>query len=162
MALVPVSESSAATAAAPSPLMSDTTTPAAPWAAKARHRARPMPEAPPVTTTIRPWMFTGCLYCRCSGPERSVPSDLGHSVGVFLHVGVLGEEVGVLLHGLLPLGREVLGVPQALMGPVVLEHVAGHGDLMDLIDPVHDAHGGRARPHRLQRGEVGDPEGAED
>ena len=49
----PAAFSSSATASAPLPSMSATATPSAPWAAKVRHRARPIPLAPPVTTTTR-------------------------------------------------------------------------------------------------------------
>src|SRR5437588_233188 len=50
--------SSAATASAAPRSMSATTTAAAPSCLKRRHRARPIPPAPPVTTATAPWSST--------------------------------------------------------------------------------------------------------
>src|SRR5438552_3860500 len=54
------------------------------------------------------------------------------SIGPRRQVRIGGEDVGELLLRLLALGRQVLGGPQAGVRAVVLEHVAGDGDLVHL------------------------------
>src|SRR5215470_9453780 len=43
---------------------------------------------------------------------------------------------------LFSLGREVLGGPESLVRAIALEHPAGHGGLVHLVNAVGDAHGG--------------------
>src|SRR5690349_16191112 len=148
----PPASISAATCAAPAPSRSATTTPAAPWAARARHRARPIPLAPPVTTATEP---SG----RISAPPRL---GGGGPVGPGGQVRIGGDLVGELLPGLLALGGQVLGRPRALVRLVALEHVAGHGDLVHLVHPVGDRHRRRGGVHGLQRGQVGGGQRAHD
>src|SRR5882757_5279247 len=56
----------------------------------------------------------------------------------------------------LAFGGDVFGRPVGvLVRPVVLEHAAGDGGFVDLVDAVDDAHRWCGRVDRLQWGEVG-------
>ena len=95
---------------------------------------------------------------RCARPFRST-SRRSPRFGQGAAGDVLGVAVGQLaqlcgsawkrrlelLPRLLALGRDVLGRPVALVRAVALEHVAGDGRLVHLVDAVGDAHRRRAR-----------------
>src|SRR5688500_1671845 len=74
---------------------------------------------------IRNWARF-CPICRQDRAQKRCdlrarrPEGL-HPVGVLLHLGILREQLGVLLARLLPLRREVLGGPQPLMRAIILE-----------------------------------------
>src|ERR671917_74652 len=63
------------------------------------------------------------LSCALAGRSGApVGHVLGDAVGVLLELGVLGEQGLELLAGRGLLVRQVLGGPQAVVGPVALQH----------------------------------------
>src|SRR5580693_10559161 len=123
--------------------MSQATTPAAPRSASPRHSDRPTPLAPPVTTATLPlismYSASPCSSSCSSADSRVCP-------GRQIRVGL--DQAGELLPRLVSLGGNVLGRPQSWVRLVPLEHIAGHRDLMHLVDSVRDAHRRRAGIHR--------------
>src|SRR5205823_3930577 len=83
-----------------------------------------------------------------SAPVGDVPFV---ALGELEQFGVGGEAGLEFLPRGLAFGRDVLGRPVALMGPVALQHVAGDGRLVDFVDSVRDAHRRGRGVHRLDR-----------
>ena len=115
-----------------------------------RCQRQPGPRAETSRSASRRALSAGWRSTSCSPRPRRAASGSASNLGC------------ELLPRRFALGREVLGRPVALVGAVALEHVAGDGGLVHLVDAVGDAHGGRRGVHGLDRREVGGAERAED
>src|SRR5688500_5618793 len=121
--------------------------------AKPRRSTARMPAPAPIRSHVRGRPVTSIVGW--SSVREMLMGELSARPTPQLEVrGCLFQHRGELALGRLAAVGDVLSGPQALMGPVVLQHLPGHCHAVNLVGPVVDPRRAGVPVHRLE-GQVG-------